>query len=122
MTDGSYSVCYIFRIKTFNAINTLRRDKNKRPDGKAISSYINQHNTTNLDKSYVLNAVKTLMEKDLLKNTTTKEGDSYYVVSEGSSSAITSDTNDTESNLNSGKPKEAKEQKDFKKQKMKIKL
>ena len=53
------------------------------------------------------------MEKDLLKNTTTKEGDSYYVVSEGSSSAITSDTNDTESNLNSGKPKEAKEQKYF---------
>lgn len=113
MTDGSYSVCNIFRIKTFNAINTLRRDKNKRPDGKAISSYINQHNTTNLDKSYVLNAVKILMEKDLLKNTTTKEGDSYYVVSEGSSSAITSDTNDTESNLNSGKPKEAKEQKYF---------
>ena len=46
----------------------------------------------------MLNAIKLLFEENLLKNTLIKEGDSYYVVSEDSSTASISDSNDRESN------------------------
>ena len=44
-----------------------------------MHSYITQHNATNLDEKSVLNVIKLLL-KDSLKNTPTKEGDSYYIV------------------------------------------
>ena len=46
----------------------------------------------------MLNAIKLLFEENLLKNTLIKEGDSYYVVSEDSSTTSISDSNDRESN------------------------
>ena len=52
----------------------------------------------------MLDAFKLLLEKNLLKSTPKKGGDSYYVVSEDSSTAITSDANDTESNCQEGTP------------------
>ena len=45
----------------------------------------------------MLNAIKLLQKKNLLKNTPTKVGDSYYLVSENNSTAVTADTNNMES-------------------------
>lgn len=104
MMDGSCSVSYIFRKQNFDAIKALRRDKKNHPDGRIIPSYNTQHNTTSLKQSFVLDAFKLLLEKNLLKSTPKKGGDSYYVVSEDSSTAITSDANDTESNSQEGTP------------------
>ena len=88
----------LFRKQTFDAIKVSRKDKKKLPDGKTIHSYITQHNATNLNENSVLNAIKVLLKENLIKNTPTKEGDSYYIVSEDSSTTVISDNNDTKSN------------------------
>ena len=97
MTDERCSVSDIFRKQIFDAVKVLRKDKKKRLDGKAIHNYITQQNATNLDENCVLNAIKLLLGENLLKNTLTKNGDSYYVVSENSSTGVISGNNDTES-------------------------
>ena len=97
MTDERCSVSDIFRKQIFDAIKVLRKNKRKRLDGKAIHSYITQQNANNLDENCVLNAIKLLLGENLLKNTLTKDGDSYYVVSENSSTGVISGNNDTES-------------------------
>ena len=98
MKDERSSVIHIFRKQIFDAIKILRKDKEKRPDGKTIYSYITQHNATSLDETSVLYAIKLLLKEKLLKNTPTKGGGSYYEVSEDSSTTVISDNNDTESN------------------------
>ena len=60
MTDERCSVSDIFRKQIFDAI-VLKKDKKKGPNGKAIHSYITQHNATNLDENSVLNAIKRLL-------------------------------------------------------------
>ena len=98
MKDERSSVIHIFRKQIFDAIKILRKDKEKRPDGKTIYSYITQHNATSLDETSVLYAIKLLLKEKLLKNTPTKGGGSYYEVSEDSSTTVISDNNVTESN------------------------
>ena len=44
------------------------------------------------------------LKANLLKNTPTKEGDSYYIVSEDSSTTVISDNNDTESSFQEETP------------------
>ena len=78
MKRGSCDVSDIFRKQIFD-FKVLRRDKKKRPDCKTIHSHITQHSTTNLDENSLLNAIKFLIEENVLKNTPTKAGDSYYV-------------------------------------------
>lgn len=56
-----------------------------------------KHSATNLGGCSVLNAIELLQKKNLLKNTPTKVGDSYYLVSENNSTAVTADTNNMES-------------------------
>ena len=51
-----------------NKFLILRRDKKKRPDCKTIHSHITQHNATNLDENSLLNAIKFLVEENILKN------------------------------------------------------
>ena len=45
----------------------------------------------------MLNTIKLLLKENLLKNTPNKEGDLHYLVSGNNCTAVTSDTNDTES-------------------------
>ena len=104
MTDERCSVSDIFRKQIFDTIKVLRKDKKKRPDGKTTFIYITQNNATNLDENFVLNAIKLFLKANLLKNTPTKEGDSYYIVSEDSSTTVISDNNDTESSFQEETP------------------
>lgn len=92
MTDGWCSLSGIFRKPFFDAIKRLKKTAN----GKAINSYI-FNRATNLDGHYVLNTIKFLLKENLFKNTPNKEGDSYYLVSGSNSTAVTTDTSDTES-------------------------
>ena len=94
MTDERCSLSDILRKQMFDAIKALRKDKKNYPDGKTIHSYITQCNATNLDENSVLNAIKRLLEENLLKNIPTEEGDSYYVVLEDSSATVISDNNE----------------------------
>ena len=73
MTDESCSVSDIFRKEFFDAIKALRKGKKKRPGGKAIHIYVTRHNTTNLDVSFALNAIKLLLEENLRKNIPTNK-------------------------------------------------
>ena len=95
MKRGSCNISDIFR-KQISDFKVLRRDKKKRPDCKTIHSHITQHSTTNLDENSLLNAIKFLIEENILKNTPIKAGDSYYVASEDSSTKTLSDTKKTE--------------------------
>ena len=88
----------IARRRIFSYYQGFKKRYKTRADSKTIHSYITQHNATNLDGSSVLYAIKILLEKNLLKNTPTKGGDSYCLVSKDSSTAIALDINDTESN------------------------
>ena len=81
MAGGRCSVRDVFRKQTFDAIKALRRDK-KMADGKAIHIYFAQCSVTNLEESYVLNAIEVSLEKNLVINTLTREGDLFYLVSE----------------------------------------
>ena len=72
MKRGSCNISDIFRKQIFD-FKVLRRDKKKRPDCKTIHSHITQHNATNLDENSLLNAIKFLIEENILKNTPTKE-------------------------------------------------
>ena len=96
ITDERCSVSDIFGKQVFAAIKVLRKDKKKLPDGKIIFNYITQHNATNLDENSVLNAIKLLIKGNFPKNAPTKGGDSYYIVSEDSSTTVISDNNDME--------------------------
>ena len=71
------SVSDTFRKQIFDAIKVFRKDKKKSPDGKTIHSYITQHNAANFDENSILNAIKFVLMENLLKNTPTKERDSY---------------------------------------------
>ena len=72
MTNERCSVSDIFGKIFCDAIKVLRKDQKKLPDGQTIHSYITQHNTNNLDENSVLNAIKLLLEENLIKNTANK--------------------------------------------------
>ena len=72
----------------------LKFSEKTKGNSQTVKQYITQHNATNLNENSVLNAIKLLLMENLLKNTPTKEKDSYYIVSENSSTAVISDNND----------------------------
>ena len=72
----------------------LKFSEKTKGNSQTVKQYITQHNATNLNENSVLNAIKLLLMENLLKNTPTKEVDSYYIVSEKCSTAVISDNND----------------------------
>ena len=58
----------------------VRRSKKKLPDCVSVNNHITHHNATNLNKKAVHDAIEVLVDKTLLENIPTANGDSYYII------------------------------------------
>ena len=79
MVDSSYSVREFFRNEILEAIPAIRK-KNKRPDSKAIFSYIARNSATNVDESFIDKMLNELLAEKVIVNNPTSCGDSFFIV------------------------------------------
>ena len=79
MVDSSDSVREFFRNEILEAIPPIRK-KNKRPDSKAIFSYIPRNSAINVDESFIDKMLNELLAKKVMVNNSTSCGDSFFIV------------------------------------------
>ena len=79
MVDSSDNVREFFRNEILEAIPAIRK-KNKRPDSKAIFSYIARNSATNVDESFIDKMLNELFAEKIIVNSPKSCGDSFFVV------------------------------------------
>ena len=75
MVDNSDSVREFFGNEILEAVPAIRK-KNKRPDSKAIFSYIARNSATNVDESFIDKMLYELLAEKVIVNNPTSCGDS----------------------------------------------
>ena len=76
MANGLDNVSETFKLLIFEAISTIRKSS-KRPDSKAIQEYIIENSASNINESFVLDALYILVDQNVLLNKPTSFGDSH---------------------------------------------
>ena len=76
MANGLDNVSETFKLLIFEAISTIRKSS-KRPDSKAIQEYIIENSASNINESFVLDALSILVDQNVLLNKPTSFGDSH---------------------------------------------
>ena len=76
MANGLDNVSETFKLLIFEAISTIRKSS-KRPDSKAIQEYIIENSASNINESFVLDALSILVDQNVLLNKATSFGDSH---------------------------------------------
>ena len=76
MANGLANVSETFKLLIFEAISTIRKSS-KRPDSKAIQEYIIENSASNINESFVLDALYILVDQNVLLNKPTSFGDSH---------------------------------------------
>ena len=76
MANGLANVSETFKLLIFEAISTIRKSS-KRPDSKAIQEYIIENSASNINESFVLDALSILVDQNVLLNKPTSFGDSH---------------------------------------------
>ena len=79
MVDSSDSVREFFRNEILEAIPAIHK-KNKRPDSKAIFSFIERNSATNVDESFIDKMLNELLAEKVIVNGPTSCGDLFFIV------------------------------------------
>ena len=74
-----FSIREFFRNEILEAIPDIRK-KNKRPDSKAIFSYIARNSATNVGESFIDKMLNELFAEKIIVNSPKSCGDSFFVV------------------------------------------
>ena len=79
MVDRSDRVREFFRNEILEPIAPIRK-KNKRPDSKAIFSYIARNSATNVDESFIDKMLNELLAEKVIVNNPKSCGDAFFIV------------------------------------------